>query len=233
MPATRRSRTSSGPITKGGQKSLSFNQSKITKPQANSKDEKKKSLPASTLLPTVDVGHVSSESAVAAQAAAELNKAEPSPEELRAASITDAQIARYWRAREAERRTPRVHLEGVSVEERILRLFDMSSQYGVCIPFLLFLFLTHTRIYPSPLSPLLFFLVSYLHQLQSYLLTRTQPAIGIARMKRWVRANKLGLAPPIEVLAVLLKEEKKKNPRIERAYVDELLSSIAVAGGEA
>jgi DNA polymerase delta subunit 4 len=44
-------------------------------------------------------------------------------------------------------------------------------------------------------------------------------------MKRWVRANKLGLAPPIEVLAVLLKEEEKDNNKIERAYVDELMSS--------
>jgi DNA polymerase delta subunit 4 len=138
MPATRRSRTSSGPITKGGQKSLSFNQSKITKPQ--SKDEKK-SISTKDSLPTttpIDVGHVSSESAVAAQAAAELDKPEPTPEELRAASITDAQIARYWRAREAERRTPRVHQEGVSVEERILRLFDMSSQFGVGIDFLIY-----------------------------------------------------------------------------------------------
>ena len=51
-------------------------------------------------------------------------------------------------------------------------------------------------------------------------------------MKRWVRANKLGLSPPIEVLAVLLKEEKKKNTKIERAYVDELLSSNIVTGDE-
>jgi DNA polymerase delta subunit 4 len=49
-------------------------------------------------------------------------------------------------------------------------------------------------------------------------------------MKRWVRANKLGLSPPIEVLAVLLKEEKKSNSKIERAYVDELMSSSAIAG---
>jgi DNA polymerase delta subunit 4 len=49
-------------------------------------------------------------------------------------------------------------------------------------------------------------------------------------MKRWVRANKLGLAPPIEVLAVLLKEEKKGNTQIERAYVDELMSSKFVIG---
>jgi DNA polymerase delta subunit 4 len=44
-------------------------------------------------------------------------------------------------------------------------------------------------------------------------------------MKRWVRANKLGLAPPIEVLAVLMKEERKGNAGIERAQVDELMSS--------
>jgi DNA polymerase delta subunit 4 len=50
-------------------------------------------------------------------------------------------------------------------------------------------------------------------------------------MKRWTRANKLGLAPPIEVLAVLLKEEEKGNRTgIERAYVDELLSSQQVSG---
>jgi DNA polymerase delta subunit 4 len=49
-------------------------------------------------------------------------------------------------------------------------------------------------------------------------------------MKRWVRANKLGLAPPIEVLAVLLKEEEKGNRKIERAHVDELMSSKYVVG---
>lgn len=35
----------------------------------------------------------------------------------------------------------------------------------------------------------------------------------------------LGLNPPIEVLAVLLKESDKNNDRVQRAYVDELLSS--------
>jgi DNA polymerase delta subunit 4 len=51
-------------------------------------------------------------------------------------------------------------------------------------------------------------------------------------MKRWVRANKLGLNPPIEVLAVLLKEERGGNTGVERAHIDELLSSKFVAGGE-
>ena len=49
-------------------------------------------------------------------------------------------------------------------------------------------------------------------------------------MKRWVRADKLGLAPPIEVLAVLLREEQRGNGKIERAYVDELMSSKSVVG---
>jgi DNA polymerase delta subunit 4 len=51
-------------------------------------------------------------------------------------------------------------------------------------------------------------------------------------MKRWMRANKLGLHPPIEVLAVLLKEEGKGNRKVQRAYVDELLSTQQVVGGE-
>lgn len=44
-------------------------------------------------------------------------------------------------------------------------------------------------------------------------------------MKRWKRADNLGLKPPIEVLAVLLREEKVKNAKAERAYVDELMST--------
>lgn len=49
-------------------------------------------------------------------------------------------------------------------------------------------------------------------------------------MKRWNRANKLGLNPPIEVLAVLLKEDTKGNRKIERAYVDELMGSKFAVG---
>ena len=74
-----------------------------------------------------------------------------------------------------------VHQQGLSLNEKILRHFDLSSQYGPCI--------------------------------------------GIARMKRWKRANGLGLKPPIEVLTVLLKEEDEKNKKAERAYVDELMAS--------
>ncbi len=44
-------------------------------------------------------------------------------------------------------------------------------------------------------------------------------------MKRWKRADGLKLKPPIEVLAVLLKEEKNKNTKAERAFMNGLLTS--------
>lgn len=56
-------------------------------------------------------------------------------------------------------------------------------------------------------------------------LTLSQPCIGIARLKRWKRANLLGLKPPIEVLAVLLKEMDSGDAKAQRAHVDELMSS--------
>lgn len=47
-------------------------------------------------------------------------------------------------------------------------------------------------------------------------------------MKRWKRANRLGLKPPFEVLAVLVKEEDGGRKGSERAYVDELMSTRLV-----
>ncbi|KAF4869848.1 DNA polymerase delta subunit 4 [Colletotrichum siamense] len=103
---------------------------------------------------------------------------------IRAEKISDAQINKYWKAIEAERIAPRVHQKDVTLAEKVLRYFDVSSQYGPCI--------------------------------------------GLQRMKRWERADRLGLNPPIEVLAVLLKEEKKGTSNIERAHMDELMNSTAV-----
>lgn len=48
-------------------------------------------------------------------------------------------------------------------------------------------------------------------------------------MKRWQRAERLGLNPPIEVLAVLLKEENKGNSNIETAQMDKILNAVVVA----
>ncbi|KAH6711108.1 DNA polymerase delta, subunit 4-domain-containing protein [Leptodontidium sp. MPI-SDFR-AT-0119] len=220
MPPSRRTRPSSGPgpAAKGAQKTLSFG-TKVTKPAAALpyiKDEiKDVSSPSVTakakahpLSNTIDLNvelepkpelekeeegvEVGLDTEHVGPSAAGVGKGEgesKSEEVQKAEKVTDAQIRKYWREREGERVTKRVHQEELGVEEKILRLFDMSSQFG--------------------------------------------PAIGIARMKRWSRAHKLGLKPPIEVLAVLLQEEKKGNEKIERAYVDELMSSKFVVGDAA
>ena len=91
------------------------------------------------------------------------------------------------------------------MNEKILRHFDLSSQYGV-----------------SSIS-------THAFQVQLSETDHCQPCIGIARMKRWKRANNLDLHPPIEVLAVLLQEEEKENVKAERAHVDELMSSRFIA----
>ncbi|GAW15818.1 hypothetical protein ANO14919_052400 [Xylariales sp. No.14919] len=111
----------------------------------------------------------------------ELGKTEA---ELRADKITDRQIDQYWHNIENERRTRRLHQEDLSLSEKILRYWDVSSQYGPCI--------------------------------------------GINRLKRWQRADKLGLSPPVEVLAVLMREEDKGTRRIEMAYMDNILNSTAI-----
>ncbi|KAJ9604374.1 hypothetical protein H2200_011208 [Cladophialophora chaetospira] len=84
--------------------------------------------------------------------------------ELAAEKITDAQLKKYWQKEEDSRLAPRVHQQALPLHEKILRHFDLSSQYGPCI--------------------------------------------GIPRLARWRRANTLNLQPPIEVLAVLLREEE-------------------------
>ncbi|KAK2736455.1 hypothetical protein FQN55_001631 [Onygenales sp. PD_40] len=94
-------------------------------------------------------------------------------------SVSEEEIEGYWEREEAGRIAPRVHQEHLTRNEKILRHFDLSNQYGPCI--------------------------------------------GIARVKRWKRAHGLGLNPPIEVLAVLLKEEARGIAN-EKAYMDELLS---------
>jgi DNA polymerase delta subunit 4 len=49
--------------------------------------------------------------------------------------------------------------------------------------------------------------------------------MGIDRTRRWKRANTLGLNPPIEVLAVLIKEEEIKNAKVQKSYIEGLMVS--------
>jgi DNA polymerase delta subunit 4 len=137
MPPTRRSRTSSGPALKGSQKTLSFGNTKSSTPLA--KSSKPSPLSKTTNISIKpeeseeekDVGHTASEAAVQQQAKVEVEAVKRSAEEEKASKVTDAQIKRYWRDREAERRSPRVHQGGLTVEEKVLRYWDMCSQYGV------------------------------------------------------------------------------------------------------
>ncbi|KYK55296.1 DNA polymerase delta subunit 4 [Drechmeria coniospora] len=104
--------------------------------------------------------------------------------ELEAEKVSDAQVNSYWKSVESQRKAPQVHQEGLDVTERVLRYFDVSSQYGPCI--------------------------------------------GVSRIKRWHRAERLGLNPPIEVLAVLLRGEKEDGEKIETAHMDQILNSIVL-----
>ncbi|KAK4238923.1 DNA polymerase delta subunit 4 [Achaetomium macrosporum] len=200
MPATRKStRASAGA---GKQQTLSFKH-KVTKAIKTGKDgykspsrtreyvpkpspepeSKKAEEDASS--PTTDEEHDRDlpQPEVQAQPAVQ----DKSEAELQAEKITDKAIERYWDRIEASRSARAVHrkhTEGLTTGEKVLRYFDVSSQYGPCI--------------------------------------------GITRIKRWQRAQRLGLNPPIEVLAVLLKEEAEGNKGIERAHMDELLNSTAV-----
>ncbi|KAK6539778.1 hypothetical protein TWF694_009971 [Orbilia ellipsospora] len=81
--------------------------------------------------------------------------------------ITPQQIKAYYTSIRNSRIGPPVHQEGLTDYEKILRHFDLSSQYGPCV--------------------------------------------GSSRFRRWNRADRFGLEPPIEVLAVLLKSELAEN----------------------
>ncbi|KAL3709081.1 hypothetical protein TMatcc_002870 [Talaromyces marneffei ATCC 18224] len=178
-------RRSTGRTAPSQQSKLSFGtQSRVTKPSTTATGKQIKNID-----PIVKELATKITSSASASPAPEADTAFPEqvPEELsqpqtdedkRALEISDAQIRRYWNEEEHSRKAPRVHQNGLDMDEKILRHFDLSSQYGPCI--------------------------------------------GISRIKRWRRAHMLDLEPPIEVLAVLLKD--RKAPVAERAYVDELLS---------
>ncbi|KAI9803404.1 MAG: hypothetical protein M1833_000923 [Piccolia ochrophora] len=189
MPANRRS---TRPAARGAQPTLSFSgkNNKVTKSSAAIPQHPKKKDPSlladlkasDAELPTSDEEGklTTAEQAVQKQGKVEVEKVARTAEQEQAEKISEAQLKRYWQAREAERKAPRVHQQDLGIHEKILRHFDLSSQFGPCI--------------------------------------------GTARMKRWNRAHSLNLHPPIEVLSVLLKEESKGNSKVERAYVDELMT---------
>ena len=49
-----------------------------------------------------------------------------------ASKLSESQLRKYWARKEESRIAARVHQQGLDVHEKILREFDLSSQYGVC-----------------------------------------------------------------------------------------------------
>ncbi|KAF1919712.1 DNA polymerase delta, subunit 4-domain-containing protein [Ampelomyces quisqualis] len=193
MPPKRRV---SGPATKSSQSTLAFHgaSNKVTKAGTRAQGAKKDVLSDVAAKKNVKPEVIElKEEATTAEAALidrtteeiiEAQQAQSTPEEDEARRISDAAIKKYWAAKEKQRMAPRVHQEDLSVHEKVLREFDMSSHYGPCT--------------------------------------------GIARLKRWKRAHRIDLDPPIEVLAVLLKEmDKDSKVALQRSQVDELLNSNA------
>ncbi|KKK12872.1 hypothetical protein AOCH_004967 [Aspergillus ochraceoroseus] len=174
MPATRR-RGGKTAATRSTQPTLSFGPlaTDILEKATETDLSEAEKTPVSATEPSKP--HVA-ELAVRQQARQEI-KQPLSAEDKRAIKITKKELQQYWNQLESKSRGPRVHQDGLSVDEKILRHFDLSSQFGPCI--------------------------------------------GIARLKRWRRAQSLDLNPPMEVLSVLLAQEDTKG---QRAYMDELLS---------
>ncbi|USP75948.1 dna polymerase delta subunit 4 [Curvularia clavata] len=182
--------------TKSHQSTLAFHgtSNKVTKSgvkaQAVKKSNLEKKLKDATpeILGLTVAEPTTTEAAIIDQTEQEIQaqQVESSPEEEQARRISDAAIKKYWAAKEKQREAPRVHQQGLSLEDKILREFDMSAHYGPCT--------------------------------------------GIARLKRWKRAQRLGLEPPVEVLAVLLKAQDAKERdkiSVQRSIMDEMLNAKA------
>ena len=162
MPTTRRStRSSTGAAAAGKQQTLSFKH-KVTKAIKTGKEGYRSPARAKEYIPepspepattptkirkTRDHDDIDSqpttpptttdEQPIAAAAAAAVAAEQPQTDaELAASQITDKAIEKYWRGIEASRTAQAVHKKhgaGLATGEKVLRYFDVSSQYGVRI----------------------------------------------------------------------------------------------------
>ncbi|KAJ6068842.1 hypothetical protein N7499_010729 [Penicillium canescens] len=118
--------------TTSAQSTLSFgNRSRVTKPVTKPTD-KAKVLDSTPPLSEIDFRHPRAAKSVRPQPTVE-TPAPWSEEDKRALKLTKQDIWRYWRAQEESRKAPRIHQQGIDVEEKVLRHFDLSSQYGPCV----------------------------------------------------------------------------------------------------
>ncbi|KAK0670005.1 DNA polymerase delta, subunit 4-domain-containing protein [Cercophora samala] len=184
MPAPRRSTRATTKASSASQSKLTFT-NKITKPlpsRPNQKDKQDKAVKLEDAITRTATPSPAPEPEPKKEEVRAL-----SPSEVKAARVSQAAINRYWKGIEESRLAKEVHRKhgmGLGTGEKVLRYWDVSSQFGPCV--------------------------------------------GITRLKRWQRAERLGLNPPLEVLAVIVKEGRGE----ERAHLDQLLSSTAVGERE-
>ena len=136
-------RKTAGPATKSQQSTLAFHGSsnKVTKSGVKAQGAKKnlleKKLKDATpeILEISDSEPTTTEAAIIEQTEQEVQaqEVESTPEEDRARCISDAAIKKYWAAKEKQRRAPRAHQGGLTLDDKILREFDMSAHYGVSL----------------------------------------------------------------------------------------------------
>ena len=144
MPTTRKASGGRGATASGKQSTLSFNHrvtksvpksakdavitSAVTKKEPEPEKSKlSQSITAEDVVETPDVDEPAEVEEDETPAVPEKSEAE-----VKALKITDAQVKRYWNNLEAQRKAKRVHQEDLTVSEKVLRYFDVSSQYGVC-----------------------------------------------------------------------------------------------------
>lgn len=151
MPASKR-KVSGGPTAAAKAKSkaqstIAFHgrSNKVTKPGAPASNKSKKD-PALLELDTKDPETVdltaeaepdlkeptTADLSIIEQAEAEAETPKTT-DETEAGKVKDAQIKRYWRSKEDARKAPRVHQEGLSLDEKVCREFDTDGRYGVSL----------------------------------------------------------------------------------------------------
>ena len=121
------SRGKSQSARQGAQSTLAFgNKSRVTKPSLPILSAKKQAATSTVQVKTpdspvveVEAEPTAEDSVVQKQAEEEIHIVSRSPEEERAAKVSDVQLKRYWQQRESERKAPR----GTTALDQLLRIY--------------------------------------------------------------------------------------------------------------
>lgn len=154
MPPAAKKRRTTGPATAAAQGTLKFQTSKAAASQGSPYFKATKPVSKSTKADVVDI--TSEESQSQSQQPPAINIDDPSARILevadevdeqdeeaeaeaseekaledKALGLADSKLKAYWAAKEGERKAPRVHQKDLTMREKMLREWDMSSRYGV------------------------------------------------------------------------------------------------------